>query len=48
MADFNSGEFAMDVNEDAVVDFQRFFVKVSHPLYYVQISPTPVGSRSKD
>jgi len=37
----------MDVNEDAVVEFQRFFVKVSHPLFYVQISLTPVGSRAK-
>jgi hypothetical protein len=48
MTDFNSGEFTMDVNEDAVVDFQRFFVKVGHPLFYVQISPTPAGSRPKD
>jgi hypothetical protein len=48
MTDFNSGEFTMDVNEDAVVDFQRFFVKVNHPLYYVQILPTLVGSRPKD
>lgn len=48
MTDFNSGEFTMDVNEDAVVDFQRFLVKVSHPLFYVQISLTYTGSRPKD
>jgi hypothetical protein len=48
MVGFNSGEFTMDVNEDAVVDFQRFFIKVSHLLFYVQISPTPAGSRPKD
>jgi len=28
MSDFGSGEFTMAVNEDAVVDFQRFSVTV--------------------
>ena len=39
IADFSSGEFTMAVNEDAVVDFQRFFVSViRHVLLILNIA----------
>jgi hypothetical protein len=38
----------MAVNEDAVVDFQRFFVKVSYPVFCEETWLTLAGSRPKD
>jgi TPP-dependent 2-oxoacid decarboxylase len=35
MADCSSGEFTMAVNEDAVVDFQRFFVSVIRHVFLI-------------